>query len=303
MYRHGYAVALLAVLAIAFFLGHWVGVQNTENLPDTAAASIPPVPDWARQSLPDFSGFQDSTKKKSAFFSFLYPRVVLADARVMALRKHLFQIASKRTLSDADKTWLARQAKRLDINAPLGSARQIALLKRRLDIVPPSLVLAQAANESGWGSSRFARKGNNLFGQWCFDSGCGLVPKARDDGAHHEVAAFSDPYQSIRSYIANLNRNQSYVALRIERQKMRKEDKFPSGLSLALKLNNYSEKGSRYIRQIRFLIQNNDLEAYDHHFKAMVSKGLDADKLSELAGVPGPGKDQEVYSAGPNPQG
>lgn len=302
MYRQGYAVALLVVLAIAFLLGHWAGGQSAKNLPDTATI-IPPVPDWARQDLPDFSNFQDVAKKKSAFFSFLYPRVVLADARVLALRQHLLQIAEKKTLSKADSDWLASQAKRLDIDAPLGSPRQIALLKRRLDIVPPSLVLAQAANESGWGSSRFARKGNNLFGQWCFDQGCGLVPKARDDGAHHEVASFSDPYQSIRSYIANLNRNPSYVALRVKRQHLRKDDKFPSGMTLALKLNNYSEKGSRYIRQIRFLIQNNDLEVYDHHFRSLLSKGLNADKLSQLAGVPAPGKDQEVYSAGPNPQG
>lgn len=302
MYRHGYAVALLVALATAFLLGNWAGSQSAKNLPDTASI-IPRVPQWAKQSLPDLSGFDDSTKKKSAFFSFLYPRVVLADARVMALRKHLLKIAAKKSLSDADKNWLASQAKRLDVDAPLGSPRQIALLKRRLDIVPPSLVLAQAANESGWGSSRFARKGNNLFGQWCFDAGCGLVPKARDDGAHHEVASFSDPYQSIRSYIANLNRNQSYAALRIKRQDLRKRDQFPSGMTLALKLNNYSQKGSRYIRQIRFLIQNNNLETYDSHFKKLLSQGLDADKLSRLAGAPGPGKDKELSSAGPNPEG
>lgn len=302
MYRRGYAVALLVVLAIAFFLGYWAGGQNARSLPDSATL-MPPVPDWARQGLPDLSSFQDSTKKKSAFFSFLYPRVVLADARVLALRKHLLRIAAKKSLSQADQNWLASQAKRLDIDAPAGSSKQIDLLRRRLDIVPPSLVLAQAANESGWGSSRFARKGNNLFGQWCFDKGCGLVPKARDDGKHHEVAAFSDPYQSIRSYIANLNRNQSYVALRVKRQIMRKHDKFPTGMTLALKLNNYSQKGSRYIRQIRFLIQNNHLEAYDHHFKSMLARGLDADKLSRLAGEPGPGKDTQVSTAGPSPEG
>lgn len=302
MYRARYAVALLVCLIAAFLAGNWLARQPGSGAPE-ATASIPPVPDWARQALPHFSAFQDSDKKKSAFFSFLYPRVVLANAQVLALRKHLLALAQKKTLSDRDQAWLERQAKRLNVPGSVGSDRQIGILKRRLDIVPPSLVLAQAANESGWGSSRFAQKGNNLFGQWCFDAGCGLVPRARDQGANHEVASFGDPYQSIRSYIANLNRNASYTALRKKRQMMRRHNQFPSGLVLAEELNNYSEKGSRYVRQIRFLIRHNDLEAYDHQFKVFMSRGFDVDKLSQLAGVAAPDEGTNALPAGPSPQG
>lgn len=301
MYRMGYAVALLLCLTTAFLTGNWFGRRPPAPLP-AESAMMPEVPDWARQDLPDFSVFQDSDKKKSAFFSFLYPRVVLANAQVLALRKHLLAIAGKNSLSKADKRWLSHQAKRLDVDAPLGSSRQMELLKRRLDIVPPSLVLAQAANESGWGSSRFARKGNNLFGQWCFDAGCGLVPRARQKGATHEVASFDDPYQSIRSYIANLNRNAGYRALRRKRQTLRQNHKFPSGLTLARELNNYSEKGALYVRQIQFLIRHNDLEAYDHRFRTLMAEGLDIKRLNQLAGVDDTGEEQ-AYSAGPNPQG
>ena len=98
-------------------------------------------------------------------------------------------------------------------------------LIRRVDTIPEALVLVQAANESGWGASRFAQKGYNFFGLWCFKKGCGFVPKQRDDDAVHEVAKFRDLSHAVMTYIRNLNRHYAYKDLRVIRQNLRQEDK------------------------------------------------------------------------------
>jgi Bax protein len=149
-------------------------------------------------------------------------------------------------------------------------------------VIPPSLVLAQAANESAWGTSRFARRGNNLFGQWCFSQGCGLVPRGRVEGASHEVASFSSPYRSVRSYIQNLNRHPTYQLLRDIRLKARNRDDIASGPSLAAGLLGYSERGEDYVEEIRNMIRHNNLDYYDDDFQAIV-QGANSQELLELA--------------------
>lgn len=277
-----YATTLFAALVLAFGMGYWASrhMVVANNVDETV---LPPLPDWALAPLPDFSRYQETEVRKAHFFAFLFPRVVLANARILKLREHLKALKDRSTLNDGEKQWLRQQCKRLDIDAPIGSAEMFKLLDRRMDIVPPSLVLAQAANESGWGTSRFARKGNNLFGQWCFQSGCGIVPKHRDDGASHEVASFNSPYQSIRSYITNLNRHDSYLQLRKMRESLRQDDKFPSGLTLAKGLGNYSQKGKTYVRDIMGMIRYNNLGYYDEKFKELMAGGLDDSTLSQLA--------------------
>ena len=163
-----------------------------------------------------------------------------------------------------------------------GSDDQFALLRKRLDVVPPSLILARAANESAWGTSRFATKGNNLFGQWCFSKGCGLVPRGRAEGASHEVAKFSSPYRSVRAYIQNLNRHPTYQLLRDVRLEDRRENAPLSGLELAEGLRGYSERGEEYIEEIRAMIHYNNLEFYDDDFRSVV-RNLEPGSLEQLA--------------------
>jgi len=126
-----------------------------------------------------------------------------------------------------------------------------------------SLALAQAANESAWGTSRFAREGNNYFGQWCFEPGCGLVPENRASGKTHEVARFSSPAESVKAYIENLNSNSAYEALRSQRAKQGESSSPIGGMALSNGLLNYSERGQDYVHDIQGLIQNNQLEKYD----------------------------------------
>lgn len=246
---------------------------------------LPPLPAWAATPLPDFSGYVDTTEKKAAFFAFLYPRIVLANSRILLERNYLLSLEKKASLTPQEKHWLDQQAQRLRIKAVTGSRQQFELLKKRLDVIPPSLVMAQAANESAWGTSRFARHGNNLFGQWCFTRGCGLVPQSRVEGARHEVAKFASPYRSIRAYIENLNRHPTYQALREIRLKDRAEQTPLSGLEMAEGLLGYSERGEAYVEEIRAMIHYNNLEFYDDAFRTMV-QGRNPEALLQLASTP-----------------
>jgi Bax protein len=133
----------------------------------------------------------------------------------------------------------------------------------RVDVVPPSLAIAQSANESAWGTSRFARKGYNFFGQWCYRKGCGLVPKKRDANKTHEVAAFDSPQESVKMYIRNLNSNRAYKSLRDLRAKLRRSNKPVTGHELAAGLKRYSERGLEYVRELREMISYNKLAVYD----------------------------------------
>ena len=268
---------MLVVPMIAFALGGMF--YNPPERLDTehvsgarsATSSLPPLPAWAHEDLPVFSGYRDTTEKKVAFFSFLYPRIVLANSRILLKREYLASLSQKETLSKQELSWLADESQRLRVEAEPGSPQQFALLQKRLDVIPPSLILAQAANESAWGTSRFATRGNNLFGQWCFSKGCGLVPLSRVEGANHEVAAFSSPYQSVRSYIQNLNRHPSYQLLRDIRLEHRKAGESFSGISLAGGLISYSERGEEYISEIRSMIRYNNLSFYDAELRKLLS--------------------------------
>jgi Bax protein len=121
-------------------------------------------------------------------------------------------------------------------------------------------VLAQAANESAWGRSRFATEGNNLFGQWCFSQGCGLIPNGRPEGATYEVAVFDTPLDSIRSYMMNLNSFHAYDELRKIRKERRDQGQMITGKALAEGLINYSTRREEYVKEIQLMIEHNNLE-------------------------------------------
>src|SRR5690606_24219440 len=133
----------------------------------------------------------------------------------------------------------------------------------RVDILPSSLVLAQAANESAWGTSRFALEGNNFFGQWCWSEGCGLVPQQRHSGAAHEVQSYASVADSVRSYFMNINTFPSYLELRRTRQRLRDQGKPLDRHALAEGLERYTERGAEYVKEVRAIIQVNELHLRD----------------------------------------
>jgi Bax protein len=215
-----------------------------------------------RLDLPDFAEFEQVEERKVAFFDFLAPIVAEENDRVRAQRRRLLMLAEKLEAGDRLPPLQRRRMKALAAEYELewpGESREetLATLLRRIDVVPLPLALVQAAKESGWGQSRFAREANNLFGHWCFSPGCGIIPAQRASGASHEVAAFKSVRQSVRRYLNNLNTHESYRPLRELRQAERLAGKAPTALTLADGLILYSERREAYVEDIKSILLAN----------------------------------------------
>jgi Bax protein len=208
--------------------------------------------------LPNFSQYASARDKKEAFFGYLSPLADAANAKVLSLRQQLERINPK-DITQQQVNHLKILSKTYRIKA-IHPDQQLELLLYKVNMIPKSLILAQAANESAWGTSRFALHGNNLFGQWCFRAGCGLVPAKRNSGSNHEVRRFDTPRQSVDAYIANLNTHPSYSKLRQIRQCLINHNEIMTGRALVVGLNHYSSRGLEYIDEIRKLIKTNQLE-------------------------------------------
>jgi Bax protein len=155
------------------------------------------------------------------------------------------------------KFWAQRYQIEFQADDLLASAEVLLL---HLDQIPASMVLAQAAMESAWGTSRFVRGGYNFFGQWCYREGCGMVPSERPQGASHEVKTFDDPRQAVYAYFRNINSHPAYKQVRKIRAQARQAGEAPSGLAMIAGLQQYSQRGQAYINELRSVIRFNDLE-------------------------------------------
>lgn len=221
------------------------------------------VPRVFLASMPgDIGKVRESKKRKALFFKTVLPLVLQVNEEVQRDRERLATLiaAQKRgeKAGPVDRLWLIVMAeryktKRGDINALIG----------RVDIIPPSLALAQAAEESGWGTSRFVREGNAMFGQWTTSQSTGLVPKKRDAGKTHKIRTFKSLLHSVRAYARNLNTHRAYRHLRRARLELRQQGKPLSGLRLTKQLTSYSERGEEYVKTLRTIIGVNRLVHLD----------------------------------------
>lgn len=200
----------------------------------------------------DMSKLIDVKDKKKRFFNFMRPIVKSENDKVLALRKSL-QSARK---NKNKQVMVAQTAKDYSVEWVKGKENWAKLLER-VDRVALELVLAQSANESAWGQSRFATQGSNFFGQWCYKKGCGIVPKKRDKGTKHEVAKFSSVNKSVRSYIKNINTGRVYAPLRKVRKENRAAGKKPNAIAQAGGLIKYSQRREAYVKEIRAMIRFN----------------------------------------------
>jgi Bax protein len=213
-------------------------------------------------NVPAFGLEGDVEKKKRAFFDFLSPIVESENGKVMEQRRRLTRLYDDhrkgRAVAWADAKWLEWLLEEYEVTGNEGGNLWEILL-RRVDMIPADLALIQAAKESGWGTSRFAREGNSLFGQRCNVEGCGLVPAEREPGETYEVAVFDTVDESVRSYIKNLNTYGAYRSFRRLRFRQRFEGSIPDGHTLAGQLPSYSERGVEYLHEIRAMIRANRL--------------------------------------------
>lgn len=253
-----YASLMATLFASAFY------IKNPERLPELSAGQEPEPVIEQPVAMPDFAAIPDVQEKKTTFFDFLQPYIDARNADIHQQRVRLLRLIEKiEAGSDLDYTeWSFLRELSSEYEVPTDDLRNrgfLNLLLRRVDVIPPSLVLAQAANESGWGTSRFAQEGYNLFGQWCYTQGCGFVPDRRRASARHEVKSFGSIDEAVHAYFRNLNTFPSYQYLRLIRQELRKKQQPIDGLSLSVGLKSYSERGDAYINELRSMIRYNDL--------------------------------------------
>jgi Bax protein len=254
------AAALLAMILMLIFLK--IDNRETEAVPTGSGPSAADTEVPITTSLPNFKSYRNIEKRKQEFFSFLKPFILQENARLLEKRERLLQLdavrQSNRHFSLVEQDWLELLCMEFKLGAfEMESENTWSKLMVRVDMIPVSLALVQAATESGWGTSRFAREGNNLFGQWCFSPGCGMVPDNRSAGASHEVAIFNSINAAVRSYCRNLNTGYVYRDLREMRYELRRNEQPVSGYELARGLTRYSENGEHYVKLIRSMIRDN----------------------------------------------
>ena len=205
----------------------------------------------------DLKTLGDTKKKRELFIKILLPLILDENEKIIEDRKKLFKILSKNFNTVGERVWLKRRFKEYNIDD-----QDLAKLKMRMDIIPVSIAIAQAANESGWGTSRFALEGNALFGQWTW-SKKGISPKKQDPNSNHKILQFQILKASVKAYKNNLNTHNAYQEFREARAKLRQENKPLDGTLLTKYLKNYAAIGEKYVRILDDIIEKNSLTDFD----------------------------------------
>jgi Bax protein len=209
-----------------------------------------------------YYSFKNPITMKAYFFNHMALMVIKENNKILQDRKFIksfFFLKDQPRYKNSDKL---KRFKQIEKKYNLTSKDKYDKFLRRIDIVPVSLVITQAAIESAWGKSRFFKEANNIFGHWTW-TGKGLVPKDRKAGLKHKIKIYDSLEDSIRGYLLNLNVGHSYKKFRAKRERLRKEGKILSGIALAPTLTNYSELKDEYTKLLVRMIKQNKLENYD----------------------------------------
>ena len=224
-------------------------------------AKLIPEKEVVVTQVPDFAKYTRVEDKKRAFFGYLIPEIKKQNEIVTQDRLFLLSINAKlesgKNLSESSLRKLEQLMNNYRVKDTETLQQSVEQLLSRVDIIPIELVLAQAANESAWGTSRFAQQGYNFFGLWCFKKGCGFVPSRRTEGSAHEVAKFRDLSHAVMTYIRNLNRHYAYEDLRTIRATLRENQQPLTAEALVHGLMSYSERGQDYIDELLSMISYN----------------------------------------------
>jgi len=200
---------------------------------------------------------ENAKKRKNLFIQIILPLVIKENNKIKSDRNKLFNILNKSKNTLAENNWLNSKFKQYGV-----VNKNLLTLKIRMDEVPVSMAIAQAAKETGWGTSRFAQEGNALFGQWTW-SGEGIKPAGADDGTTHKVMKFKVLQASVKAYQRNLNTHSTYRDFRSARAELRNENKKLDSIVLTEHLDKYAETGKEYVRILQQIIRQNNLEDFD----------------------------------------
>ena len=205
----------------------------------------------------DLDALQSTKLKKETFIKIVLPLIVAENERILADREKLIVLSDKKFTTDLEKQWIRQ--KLLEYKVKKGNLKELLV---RMDIIPTSIALAQAAKESGWGTSRFALEGNAIFGQWTW-SGQGIAPLDRESNKNHKILKFPILRASVKAYQNNLNTHKSYFKFRQKRLALRDKNKKIKGLELTETLNNYAQTGTEYTKILNQIIKQNRLTDFE----------------------------------------
>jgi len=248
--QHDNTVSLNAETTFNLFkdLGYDLkGVRNGQKVKPIYLTKLPK----------DLNSLGDTKKKRELFIKIILPLILDENKKITQDREKLFKILGKNFNTVGERVWLKRRFKEYKIGD-----RDLSKLKMRMDIIPVSIAIAQAANESGWGTSRFALEGNALFGQWTW-SKQGISPKNKDPNKKHKVLQFQVLKASVKAYKNNLNTHNAYSKFRETRAKLRQQNKIINGLELTKYLKNYASIGEKYVKILDSIIVKNSLVDFD----------------------------------------
>ena len=251
-----FTFAACASIIILMVLETYRTEKNTNNLQGHEYKTMSYTA--VNSQVPDLTIVNNIIDKKKIFFKFMRPIIESENAKVIIKRKTIFSIFNKKSPNRTDISKAQSIASEYGFESfDIKNLNERNELISRVDIIPVKLALVQSANETAWGTSRFAKLGNNMFGQWSFAIGKGLVPERRDKGATHEVAIFKSINDSVASYLHNLNTGSSYQRLRQLRHEMRLQNKQIDPVALAEGLIKYSSMGKKYVKIIISMIKSN----------------------------------------------
>lgn len=256
---------LLGFLLVAFPLATLVLVLALATIP---AKQVFMDQDELTSStlLPDFLAINQTPERKEQFLNMLRPLIDEKNAKLLKSRERLLKIKAEweesQTISGVNKRNLEKLREKFHVTYETypEDDKAIDILLLRVDAIPPAMVMAQAAVESGWGTSRFAEEAHNLFGHWCYQTGCGIVPSKRPKGAKHEVKKFNNVEESLTAYFSNINTHNAYRDWRQLRAQLRDAPPEFTGKAMVAELGRYSGRGNAYIHELRTVIRNNNLE-------------------------------------------
>jgi len=241
-----------------------LNAETTSNLFDDLGYDLKGVragqkvkPIYLTKLPKDLKTLGDTNKKRDLFIKIILPLILDENSKINEDRKKLFKILGKNFNTVGERVWLKRRFKEYKIED-----KDLAKLKMRMDIIPVSIAIAQAANESGWGTSRFALEGNALFGQWTW-SKKGISPKKKDPNQSHKILQFQILKASVRAYKNNLNTHNAYKEFREVRAQLREEGKKIIGSDLTKYLKNYASIGEKYVVILEDIIEKNSLTDFD----------------------------------------
>ena len=241
-----------------------LSAETTSNLFDDLGYDLQGVragqkvkPIYLTKLPKDLKTLGDTRKKRELFIKIILPLILDENNKIIEDRKKLFKILSKNFNTVGERVWLKRRFKEYKIED-----QDLTELKMRMDIIPVSIAIAQAANESGWGTSRFALEGNALFGQWTW-SKKGISPKDSDPNSTHKILQFQILKASVKAYKNNLNTHNAYKEFREVRAQLRQQGKHIIGLDLVQYIKNYAAIGEKYVEILQGIITKNSLTDFD----------------------------------------